>query len=270
MVLRLSISGGRTDWRATQHANVSRCLAPFSGVLPLPAQDFAPAGANATFEDVRSSSGHIFDLVGNHTKLRCTSGEMYNALFSVSDVFSHADTTITSRVIFSALTIVGVGLLVFGALFEQLAIGVALAVVLFTSTFVATYALVADGGHIRLSTGVGQGPDLDMSSLCDGPLVVAIVTTVLAILAALCIGCIFQRCSWRTQFEQLVKFVVGFAVGGIVMLVVFQQLEMSSAALTQRADCGALFTYVGFSVVVALMMGGVSVCGSRPAIELGT
>jgi hypothetical protein len=194
--------------------------------------------------------------LGNHSLLGCTSGEIYNALTQATTAQNATTATVA---IFLLLILVGAGLLVFAALFERLAIAVALAVVIFFSVFVAVYTWVADGGKLSFSSG-GSSNEIDATQLCDGPLVAAIVAVVLAGLFAVCIGSLIQRCSdsARAWLVTIVKFVVGFAVGLLGMLVLFQALERTSWALTQQPDCGPLWGYVGGTVVVAIVFGELS------------
>jgi hypothetical protein len=184
---------------------------------------------------------------------------IYDALTHGADDFSH-DSTITSNVVFTVLVVVGSGLLIFNALFERAAIAVALAVVIWLAAFVATYAFVADGGQLLFSTR-GTSATIDASQLCDGPLVVAIVAVVLAACFAGCIVAAVERCpaQWRVRLPLLLKFVVGFAVGALGMLILFQALEGTSASLTQQHDCGWLVTFVVLAVFVAIGLGTASI-----------
>ena len=164
----------------------------------------------------------------------CVSSNIFNGL--VGNLAStEAGSYTASYVVFGVLIFIGVLLLVFGGYYQTTAAGIALGAVLFLGSFLLLTPLIQ------------MDPDVNG---CLAPLLVAAAFTVAMLIVMWLIACICHllRC--------LLKFLVGFTLGLLTMIVLFIILEQADGgAMLNEENSLELWLYLGATVLVAVLLG---------------
>lgn len=179
----------------------------------------------------------------------CVADDIFYAFLSVGiDVSTNTSVAhAVSMVLFSLLIVLGLGLLAFGARFQSATLGLALGAVFFIAAFVVTaIAQNGQGGEAQVFS------FSDDPATCNLPLYIAIA----AVAAGMLI--FFLIVKFCSCFESFFSFLAGFMLGVVAMLVVLVLVAAANPG-TFAGNRTLLYVYVGCTVLVALIAGGVAI-----------
>jgi len=176
----------------------------------------------------------------------CISDEIFRGLLTMPIEASHADASTVSIAVFVFLILLGLGLLFLGVCFERLFHTIAFGTVFFLATFVGTYAFLI----------------VENEDQCVGPLIIAVVATLLAALAIY----ILQRL--LALLSPLFNFLTGFTLGALGMLVLFIVIEQNSEwSMLVSTEKLPLYAYAAGTVLVAII-GGIGALYFLPVVDV--
>jgi len=177
----------------------------------------------------------------------CLSDEVFRGLLSMPTQASHADANVVAITLFVFLILLGLGLLLFGAVFDRLFRNVAFGLVFWLITFVGTYAfLIVD----------------NRSEHCVWPIITATVVTLVVALAIY----ILQRL--LDVLRPLFNFLTGFTLGALAMLVLFIFIEQATDwSMLVSEERLPLYGFAVGTILVAII-GGVGAMYFLPVVDI--